>query len=584
VLAAPDPSPFSPSRRPSGGRSLAYRIRGWTDDAAALEQRLKDVETFARAHRRRWVLIAGTFVLGALGRLLGEGGGTVAAGGGASLGAMSLVAMGAAVVNALVGWLHERGWYRWWVIYALALLDVACAATAVLWLGPGGTVVVLLLAVLPYAFDQDPAVGDFLVLLSSLAYLGAVALHERWFAGAGLGPAAYLETVVFIAVAVTLKRIPAALIARVRRTRQVMAEAEQGYLAVRAAAAESDELGFLERSLNRMLEEIGATISTVQREADEVAAFAEQLAASAEQLHATSESVTETARALAGALGEQRATAESSRGESAKAADQAESLRTRAELMQADATRLASAADHGRERVERASQTLRGIGDEVRATAASVSTLAGMSERIGGFAQTIARIARQTHLLALNAAIEAARAEEHGEGFAVVADEVRALAGEAAKSAREVAELVSDLHAGIDAAVRAMQAGAAKVRDVGAVASEAEGALRELQQGVQLMADLVNATADVSRSQAQRLVELARSLERVAAISSSSSEQADGAASATQAQITSMGDLTATSQQLAQLAERLRGSIARFSVLRRDQATAEHRAVRAAAD
>jgi hypothetical protein len=38
-----------------------------------------------------------------------------------------------------------------------------------------------------------------------------------------------------------------------------------------------------------------------------------------------------------------------------------------------------------------------------------------------------------------------------------------------------------------------------------------------------------------------------------------------------------MGDLTATSQQLAQLAERLRSSIARFSVLRREQRTAEHR-------
>jgi broad specificity phosphatase PhoE len=42
-----------------------------------------------------------------------------------------------------------------------------------------------------------------------------------------------------------------------------------------------------------------------------------------------------------------------------------------------------------------------------------------------------------------------------------------------------------------------------------------------------------------------------------------------------------MSDLTATSQQLAQLAERLRASIARFSVLRREQATAEHRAVTA---
>src|SRR3989449_3255976 len=95
-------------------------------------------------------------------------------------------------------------------------------------------------------------------------------------------------------------------------------------------------------------------------------------------------------------------------------------------------------------------------------------------------------------------------------------------------------------------------------RDIGAVAAEADGALQELHQGVELVGDLVNATAEVSRSQAQRLAELAQSLQQVAAISSTSSQSADGAAAATQAQITSMGDLTVTSQQLAQLAERLR--------------------------
>jgi methyl-accepting chemotaxis protein len=88
----------------------------------------------------------------------------------------------------------------------------------------------------------------------------------------------------------------------------------------------------------------------------------------------------------------------------------------------------------------------------------------------------------------------------------------------------------------------------------------------------------------VSRGQAQRLAELAQSLQQVAAISSGSSQSADGAAAATQAQIISMGDLTATSQQLAQLAERLRASIARFSVLRRDPATREPPSTRAAAD
>ena len=556
--------------------SFAARVRGWQDDATALEQRFKDLETFDRSHRRRWAIAAALFVLGTLGNLSGTTP--------TRLGTIVLVAGAAAVLNAIVGMINERGWYRWWFIYMLAILDVALVTVLVLWFGHGGVVAALFIAVLPYAFDQGHAVGDFLVLVGSLAYLLASWAHGQLYPGkSGLDAAAFLETGLFIAVAMTLKRIPATLIQRIRRARGVMGEAEHGFLAVRAAAAEADELGFLEKSFNRMLEEIGATISTVQREADEVAAFAEELAAAAEQLHATTESLTETSHQLAGDLGRQRGLADGARGESAKAADQAESLRVRAELMQVDASRLVGAAERGRERVARASATLRGVGEEVRATASTVAGLSGMSERIGVFAQTIARIARQTHLLALNAAIEAVRAEEHGEGFAVVADEVRTLAAEAGKSAREVAELVSELRSGIDAAARAMQSGEAKVRDIGAVATEADGALQELHQGVQLMGDLVNATVEVSRSQAQRLAELAQSLHQVASISTASSDSANSTAAATEAQITSMGELTATSQQLAQLAERLRGGIARFSVLGREQTTRDQQ-VRPAAD
>ena len=562
------PSPVRPS--------LAARVRGWKDESSGLEQRLKDLETIARTHRLRRVMAASGLALG----LVGWGFGAVKT----RPATMVLVAGGAAFVNELLGLINERGWYRWWFVYALSLFDVLLVAVLVVWFGHGGVVAAFFIAVLPYAFDQGHAVGNFLVLTAALAYLGGSYVHDALYdPGASLSGAG-LETLVFILVAMALKRIPATLIARIRHARGVMGEAERGDLAVRAPAGESDELGFLERSFNRMLDEIGATISTVQREADEVASFAEQLAASAEELHATSETVTHTAQQLAGDLGKQRELAERARGESAKAADQAESLRVRAELMQADAARLVAAAQRGRDRVARASQTLRTVGEEVRATAATVAGLSGMSERIGAFAQTIARIARQTHLLALNAAIEAARAEEHGEGFAVVADEVRALAGEAGKSAREVAELVSELRAGIDAAGRAMQSGETKVRDIGAVAAEADGALQELHQGVELVGDLVNATAEVSRGQAQRLADLAQSLQQVAAISSASSQSADGAAASTQAQITSMGDLTATSQQLAQLAERLRGSIARFSVLQRAQENRDAPAARAAAD
>jgi len=567
VTAPPGIPPFR--------KSLAARARGWKDDASGVEQRLRDLEAVTRAHRRRWVMVGTGFLIGVLGWIAGVVKTRPTT--------MVLLAGGAAVLNAITGLITERGWYRFWLIYVLALLDALLVGVPVVWFGHGGLVAAFFIAVLPYAFDQGQAVGDFLVLISALVYLAASHLHYVLYGGApGLGTASYIETVVFIAVAMALRRIPARLIERIRHTRGVMGVAERGQLAVRAPAGESDELGFLEKSFNRMLEEISGTISTVQREADEVAAFAEQLAASAQELHATSDAVTHTAQQLATDLGGQRATVDGARGESAKAADQAESLRVRAELMQVDAARLVAAAERGRERVARASQTLRTVGEEVRATASTVAGLSGMSERIGVFAQTIARIARQTHLLALNAAIEAARAEQHGEGFAVVANEVRTLAAEAGKSAREVAELVSDLRAGIDAAARAMQSGEGKVRDIGAVAAEADGALQELHQGVQLIGDLVNATAEVSRSQAQRLASLAQSLQQVAATSAASSESANGAAASTQAQITSMGDLTVTSQQLAQLAERLRSSIARFSVLSREHQTAERRADAAA--
>src|SRR5213594_3309280 len=423
-----------------GRGSLASRVRGWKDDATGLEQRLKDLETIARSLRRRWWLVGLGLPLG----IIGWGFGAVRT----RPGTMVLLGGGGLVLNALLGIINERGWYRWWLIYGLALLDVLLVGVLVVWFGHGGFAVAFLIAVLPYAFDQGHTVGNFLVLTAALAYLGASFLHDTLYEPSRSLRDAGLETLVFILVAMALKRIPATLIERIRHARSVMGEAERGYLAVRAPAGESDELGFLERSFNRMIEEIGGTISTVQREADEVAAFAEELAASAEELHATSESVTHTAQRLAADLGQQREMAEGSRGESAKAADQAESLRVWAELMQADAGRLVAAAERGRERVARASQTLRAVGEEVRSTATTVAGLSGMSERIGVFAQTIARIARQTHLLALNAAIEAARAEEHGEGFAVVADEVRALAAEAGRSAREVAELVSDLRTG----------------------------------------------------------------------------------------------------------------------------------------
>ena len=208
--------------------SLAARLRGWTDDATALEQRLKDLETFRRSHRRRWVIAVGLFLIGVVGRFFGAAE--------VSLTMITAVFSAALIGNALLGIVNERGWYRWWGIYVLAVFDVLLVAVPIVWFGHGGFVAAFFLAILPYTFDQGQAVGDFLVLAGSLAYLGASVLHARWYRDDPnfLTPTV-LETVVFVAVAWVLRRIPATLITRIRQARGVIGEAEQGYLAVRAA-------------------------------------------------------------------------------------------------------------------------------------------------------------------------------------------------------------------------------------------------------------------------------------------------------------------------------------------------------------
>jgi methyl-accepting chemotaxis protein len=555
-----------PTRRPAEQNQLPEQlppVHVTPIEITDEEEREKDFTTFRLGARRRmWgILIVGialfvavaTKAIPAVPRVI-----------------MAAIAVIAFALNGILTALATNPrTYRSWNRYVFAALDAALISTLVLVFGSHGLVTLYFLAIIPYAFDRGERLGHFAAVASVIGFLAASWGHAQFRPETAPAFAWSLITALLLAVVATqIVPIPARLIRRIRRTRDCISEAERGNMLARSDTRYGDELGLLEQSFNRMLAELGHIIGTVQREADEVAAFADGLASATHQLSQSGADFAGAASSLTTRLEEQRGYTESGTRQTVEALEASERLRERAEDMESNARALVGAAATSQDAIGRAATTLVTIGKKVRDTATTVGTLANASEKVGEFVEAVSRIARQTNLLALNAAIEAARAGEQGKGFAVVAEEVRKLAEESGRAAKDVAITIATVRENIATAVQSMTEGEQEVRNVGEIATEANAALSTMLAGIERISEVIGEAADVSRKQSAAMADLSGVIQNVQAVSVEAAVRAQDASRVATEQTASLQSLTETSQQLAALADRLRQSISRFAVSR----------------
>jgi methyl-accepting chemotaxis protein len=525
---------------------------------AVSEEQEKDVVTFRLGARRRFraTLILGSAAV-ALALLEWAPVSPVLA---------VLVALGALAMNQLLTMLATRkDRYRWWYRYLFASLDVMLLSTVTVSFGNESLAMLYFLVVVPYSFDRGRSVGFYTAILSTLAFLGSMwwyalanpeqTVRPLWtFASAGL----------FLLVSFQVVPIASRLIRRIRDMREKMHEAENGNLLARADARYADELGFLQRSFNRMSEQLDRLIGSVKLEAEEVATYAGRLSGTSHNLDAAGAEFSKTADALNAQVRKQRMYADAGRERTAEALTASERLCGNVEEMDSHAHVLVETARQSHESIARAANTLISIGERVRDTATTVAQLGEASDRVGDFVEATSRIARQTNLLALNAAIEAARAGEHGRGFGVVAEEVRKLAEESAHAARAVASTIAGVREHIASAVQSMGESEQQVRGVGDVAANANEAISTMLTGIGRIAELIGESAASSREQSAAMRQLADVMHGVQDASSETSSQARVAAEVALRQTRALEGLVETSAELTKLADRLRRSISPF--------------------
>ena len=260
-----------------------------------------------------------------------------------------------------------------------------------------------------------------------------------------------------------------------RRLGVMMDKVAAGDMTVTFVAQSRDELGDLGLVFNAtvakihdLIERVGCTVSQVELQASQVEAVSsrsnqavsgqrsqiEQVATAMNQMSSTAQ---EVARSAAAAVSSAHSVN-----------DETVSGRGLVQSQQGSIARLASEID-----------------ESVRV----INQLAVDSQSISSVLEVIKSIAEQTNLLALNAAIEAARAGEQGRGFAVVADEVRTLARRTQHSTEEIEQMISRLHSGVGAAVKAMGASHAMANGTVGQSEQVQQALENILGAVGMIVD-----------------------------------------------------------------------------------------------
>ncbi|MEG1041091.1 MAG: methyl-accepting chemotaxis protein [Pseudomonas sp.] len=224
----------------------------------------------------------------------------------------------------------------------------------------------------------------------------------------------------------------------------VMDKVAAGDMTVNFRANSRDELGELGQVFNGtvqrihdLIEQVGRTVLEVERQTEQVHAVSARSNQAVSGQRGQIEQV-------ATAMNQMSATAQEVARSAAAAVNSAHSVNQE--------------TVSGRGLVESQQGNIVRLAGEIDQSVEVINQLASDSQAISRVLEVIKSIAEQTNLLALNAAIEAARAGEQGRGFAVVADEVRTLAKRTQHSTEEIEQMISRLHNGVGAAVKAMDA------------------------------------------------------------------------------------------------------------------------------
>ncbi len=189
-----------------------------------------------------------------------------------------------------------------------------------------------------------------------------------------------------------------------------------------------DEIGYVTRSFNTMVETLRGMIGTITTNSVEVKTVSNDLNQASQHLADIARELTAIVEEAASAYEEMSSSFEKNLESIKIQMDNSEGVKNEIMEINANSGQLTQRVSRLTESINEAIRQVDVGAQTIDKSIKAISGLAEYLKRIEETVNSINELADKINLLALNAAIEAARAGEQGRGFAVVADEVNKLA------------------------------------------------------------------------------------------------------------------------------------------------------------
>ena len=371
--------------------------------------------------------------------------------------------------------------------------------------------------------------------------------------------------------------------------------------AAQTLASSADELTSTSHSMAGTAGQMTQQANTAAAATEQASANVKSMAAGVEQISANSNSVASASEEVSANLSTVGAAVEQMSTNMRTIAGASEQMQSSVDSVATAIEEMSVSLNEVSQSSGKAAAVAHKATDSASSTAAIVDQLGRSAQEIGKVVDLIRTIAAQTNLLALNATIEAASAGEAGKGFAVVANEVKELAKQTAGATEEIQAQVEHMQGSTRQAVQAIDGIVRVISEINAISEGIAASVKEQTATTNEISKSVGAAAagasDVTRNVTQAalganevsrnvheavkgVTDISRNISQLAAgagdVAKNAAEAAKGmndvarnvvtVSSAAQATTRGAMDTNAASKELARLAEKLNGNVARFKL------------------